>query len=82
MDAGGRVNTPILLKAGALLLAKQRWGDTAWVRKLRTDTKLFEIYRMVPRTFGRGHPFVEEILGAGESWDAAFADADRRAGAK
>lgn len=68
-----------MTRAEALAEAQRRWGTNAYVQRgpisdtYRVGTEHFD-------PFYPGNPADHfEVKGSGDSWEAAFADADRRA---
>lgn len=61
-------------RAEALAEAQHRWGDLAWVRVKRTTPPTFMVGRA---TIIVGVIRQERTMATGESWEAAFAVADR-----
>ena len=66
-----------MTKREALTEARRRWGKQAYVREERT-TSLHPPY-LVGVMYGRIDPPDRcRALGMGDTWEAAFADADQR----
>jgi len=63
----------------ALQEARRRWGVNVFVQAVDMTTALKTTwhYYILERT-----PGLTTSIGSGNSWEAAFADADRREGAK
>lgn len=66
-----------MTRAEALVQAMSRWGPHAVVGKVPPGVPA----QRVGRYYVRSVPWVDAfaVQGAGESWEAAFADADRSA---